>query len=82
MALRDMLEDVSLIIVSRETTNFSAKVLNLIDVCTTCEPESIEFFTQIALPEMITEHDLIYDSYRIIDAVNQYFSKDNTQLLL
>jgi hypothetical protein len=60
VALRDMLEDVSRSIVSREVTNFSATVLTLIDGCATCEPKSIEFFT---------EHDLIYASYKTIKAV-------------
>jgi hypothetical protein len=60
VALRDMLEDVSLIILSREATNFSPQVPTLIDVCATFEPESIECFTQIALPEKNTQHDLIY----------------------
>jgi hypothetical protein len=67
VALENMLENVSLSIISREATHFSAKVPTLIDDCATCEPESIEFFTQIELPEINTEHDLIYGSYKIVD---------------
>jgi hypothetical protein len=50
VALKNMLENVSLSMISGEATHFSAQVPTLIDVCATCEPESIEFFTQIELP--------------------------------
>jgi hypothetical protein len=60
-----MLEDVSLSKVSREETSFSASVPTLIDICAHAQHVSqIEFFTQMALSEVDTEHDLIYASTR------------------
>jgi Reverse transcriptase (RNA-dependent DNA polymerase) len=69
-ALKNMLETVSLDIISREATNYSAQIPTLIDICATCEPDSIDFFTQLSLPEMNTDHDLIYGSYKIAETAN------------
>jgi hypothetical protein len=74
-----VLEDVSLSIVSREATNFSAQVPTLILISAQHVSQFYVSFTQIAWPEINTEHDLIYGSYKIIDAVNQDSSKDITQ---
>jgi hypothetical protein len=55
--LRQKLESVSLTIISKELTNFTAASPTLIDICATCEPDSIQMFSQISLPEMNTGLD-------------------------
>jgi hypothetical protein len=57
--LRQRLENVSLTMISKDPTNFTAASPTLLDICATCEPDSIQMFSQISLPEMHTDHDLI-----------------------
>jgi hypothetical protein len=56
--LRQKLESVSLTIISKGQTNVTAASPTLIVICATCEPDSIQMFSQISLPEMNTDHDL------------------------
>jgi hypothetical protein len=69
LQLRQKMESVSLTVVSREATNFSAAEPTLIDICATTQPGSIKMFSQLSLPEMSSEHDLIYGSYKICEVV-------------
>jgi hypothetical protein len=51
--------------VSNEATHFQAAIPTLIDLCITNEPDSLIIYSQLSLPGMRAEHDLIYGSYRV-----------------
>jgi hypothetical protein len=70
LELKHVFESVSLSIISKEPTNFSSASPTLINICAISEPNSIDMFSQILLPEMNTDHDLIYDAYKIRDITN------------
>jgi hypothetical protein len=59
------LESVSLSIISREPTNLTATTSTLIDICAYSEPKANILFSQIPVPEMNTEQDLIYGAYKV-----------------
>jgi hypothetical protein len=59
--LKMRLESVSLSIISREPTNFTAATPTLI------EPNANILFSHISSPEMNTDHDLIYGTYKVSD---------------
>jgi hypothetical protein len=50
----------TLCIASKEATHFQVGIPTLIDLCITNEPDSLIIFSQLSLPGMKTEHDLIY----------------------
>jgi hypothetical protein len=54
-------------VASKQATHFRAAIPTLIDLCITNEPDSLIMFSQLSLPGMKTEHDLIYGSYRVCD---------------
>jgi hypothetical protein len=56
---------VSLSIISREPTNFPAATPTLIDICACREPNTNILFSQISVPKMNTDHDLIYGAYKV-----------------
>jgi Reverse transcriptase (RNA-dependent DNA polymerase) len=61
------LDDVCLSVISRIATNYTSAIPTLIDICASCDPDSIKMFSQISLPGMNTGHDLIYGSYEICE---------------
>jgi hypothetical protein len=65
--LRQKLNSICLTIVPTEPKHFSAKVPTLLDIFATGDPTSIKFFTQLALPGMNTDHDLIYGAYKMTE---------------
>jgi Reverse transcriptase (RNA-dependent DNA polymerase) len=64
---RTAMESVALRIISTEPTHFQSHVPTLIDICATTESQQVTFFTQIPLPGMSTQHDLIYGSLKICE---------------
>jgi hypothetical protein len=52
-------------------TNFTAASPTLIDVCAMSEPDSIQMFSQISLPEMNTDHDHIYGACKNCEDDNE-----------
>jgi hypothetical protein len=60
------LEHLSLSIISREPTNFTAAEPALIDICACSEPMAIiTIFSRISVPEMNSDHALIYGAYKV-----------------
>jgi hypothetical protein len=66
MQLTEKMEGVSVTVMS---TNFSAAAPTLIDIFATKQLRSIKMFSQLSLPEMSSQHDLIYGSYKIFEMV-------------
>jgi hypothetical protein len=65
--LREKLDDLALSIISSEPTHFQS-TLTLIDLCITNNPDLVQMFSQISLPGIPTDHDLIYGFYHVCDA--------------
>lgn len=65
---RSKLDDLALSIISSEPTHFQSTP-TLIDLCITNNPDLIQMFSQISLPGIPTDHDLIYGFYHVCDAV-------------
>jgi hypothetical protein len=57
----------SLSIISRKPTYFTAAEPTLIDMCACSEPTKITMFSPISVPEMNSDHDLIYGAYKVGD---------------
>ncbi len=64
---RTTLDEVSMKIVSSEPTHFQAREPTLIDICAVSEHPRIKLFSQIPLPGMSTQHDLIYGAYKVCE---------------
>jgi hypothetical protein len=56
-------------IVSCEPTNFTAAEPNVLDICASSEPDAMKMFSQISLPEMSTDHDLVSGVYHIFEVL-------------
>jgi hypothetical protein len=54
-------------VVSKEPTDFDATVLSLIDLFITGEPGLVRTFLQLALPDMNTDHGLLYRYCHVYD---------------